>query len=222
MRYSLIQVKIMNEATKMKLAPYVTAGFQGKTLYLGFGSIRQAIDAPEFQEAILTAAATWKNFMTSTSIKAVLEKNASEAVRLNVEKAIQYLLSGKYLIAENSYEKTNRYSRHALYYNMSGAVPAQAQNNLSNKHVVILGCGGIGNIIATSLATSGIGKISLVDGDVIEKSNLTRQLMFTERDDNHKKVDILGEAILQRNSEIKVKLFDLTIKSKRLSKKLTY
>ncbi|WP_273789640.1 ThiF family adenylyltransferase [Bartonella sp. ML70XJBT] len=76
----------------------------------------------------------------------------------------------------------NRYSRSHLHYQSYGMHPASVQHTLLQKSVVILGRGGIGNHVSAMLAASGVGKLTLVDNDVIELTNLTRQILFTEED----------------------------------------
>ena len=67
------------------------------------------------------------------------------------------------------------------------------QQKLQQTSVVIVGCGGLGNTVATSLAGSGIGTIHLVDFDLVDVSNLHRQLFFTLKyikNGNHCKLSI--------------------------------
>ena len=66
------------------------------------------------------------------------------------------------------------------------------QQKLQQTSVLIVGCGGLGNSVATSLAGSGIGTIHLVDFDTVDITNLHRQLFFTTEDVNKPKVVILG------------------------------
>lgn len=63
---------------------------------------------------------------------------------------------------------------------------------------VIFGCGGIGSMTALQLAGSGIGSLTIIDDDVVEKSNLNRQYMWTNSDIGRSKVDVLVKAINDR------------------------
>ena len=69
---------------------------------------------------------------------------------------------------------------------------------LKKKHVLICGVGGVGSFVAEALARSGIGKLTLVDYDVVDASNLNRQLMSTKQNINEVKV----EAIKKRIEEV--------------------
>ena len=62
-------------------------------------------------------------------------------------------------------------------------------DNLKNKSVLILGCGGVGGYVVESLARSGIGTLILVDFDVIEESNINRQIIALESTIGKNKVD---------------------------------
>lgn len=78
-------------------------------------------------------------------------------------------------------------------------------NNLRNASVVIAGCGGIGSAVALLLAGSGVKKLTLIDPDVIEKSNLNRQLFWTLNDINKPKVTTLRKVITERFENIVIK-----------------
>lgn len=62
------------------------------------------------------------------------------------------------------------------------------QERLAGAHVLILGLGGIGHQVALSLAAAGVGTLTLVDGDVVEESNLHRQILFSHADIGRYKV----------------------------------
>lgn len=77
----------------------------------------------------------------------------------------------------------NRYQRQLLFFD--SIEPSRhfeeniaRQKKLQEKHVLVLGIGGIGNFIAMALVAAGVGKLSLADNDVVEESNLNRQVLF--------------------------------------------
>ncbi len=91
-----------------------------------------------------------------------------------------------------------RLSRQLLYLGdraPRGSHAAELQARLERAHVVILGCGGLGSWVAAGLACSGIGRLTLVDDDVVELSNLNRQLLFTEADIGRPKVDAAAASL---------------------------
>jgi len=83
------------------------------------------------------------------------------------------------------------------------------QSNLQHKHILIIGCGGLGCSLGVALGSSGIGKITLVDFDEINLHNIHRQIAFTIQDINKNKAQVLKEHILKRNPKVEVKYFEL-------------
>ena len=81
-------------------------------------------------------------------------------------------------VSDLSEKELDRYSRQV----MLEEIGYQGQLKLKQSKVCVVGVGGLGNPIVTRLAAMGVGKIRIVDRDVIELSNLHRQTMFTEDD----------------------------------------
>jgi molybdopterin-synthase adenylyltransferase len=79
-----------------------------------------------------------------------------------------------------------------------------AQLRLLRARVVVVGLGGVGGAAALALATSGVGRLHCVDHDVVELSNLNRQLLFTERDLGRPKVEVATERLREYNSTVTV------------------
>ena len=71
---------------------------------------------------------------------------------------------------------------------------------LNKKCVLILGVGGVGSYVAEALARSGIGKLILVDFDIVDETNINRQIIALESTIGKKKVDVLKERIKEINS----------------------
>ena len=91
-----------------------------------------------------------------------------------------------------------RLSRQLLYLRErapAGVEPRAAQRRLSDAHVTILGCGGLGSWAATGLACIGVGALTLIDDDVVELSNLNRQLLFRAADVGRAKVDAAADSL---------------------------
>lgn len=77
-------------------------------------------------------------------------------------------------------------------------------NNLSNKTVLVLGCGGVGGYTVEALARSNIGTLILVDFDNIDETNINRQIIALTSTIGRYKVDVLEERVKDINSECKV------------------
>ncbi len=75
-------------------------------------------------------------------------------------------------------DKDNRYSRQVLF----PPIGSRGQRMLMGSSAVIAGCGGLGSALANNLARAGIGRLRIIDKDIVEESNLQRQLLFSEDD----------------------------------------
>ena len=91
-----------------------------------------------------------------------------------------------------------RYSKHILL----PEIDIQGQTELLKKHVVIVGLGGLGCPISYYLASSGIGEITIIDKDVVDISNLQRQILYTNNDLTKRKVDVAYEKMIALNPNI--------------------
>jgi molybdopterin-synthase adenylyltransferase len=82
--------------------------------------------------------------------------------------------------------------------------PYELQAKLKASRVTVLGLGGTGSAAATSLAASGVGQLHLVDGDEIELSNLSRQVLYTEEDIGKSKSDTAVRRLGALNRDIEI------------------
>ncbi len=76
-----------------------------------------------------------------------------------------------------------------------------AQERLASATVLVCGVGGLGSVVASSLAAAGVGTLILCDDDVIEESNLNRQLMYSVDDVGRSKADVLAERLAGVNPQ---------------------
>ena len=84
---------------------------------------------------------------------------------------------------------------------------------LSKIKVGIIGLGGIGCPLSQYLVNSGIKELLLVDGDIVEKSNLNRQILFNLNDIGEKKVNVAKQKLQLINSEAKITAIDKNVSS---------
>lgn len=92
----------------------------------------------------------------------------------------------------------DRYARQIILPAFGGA----GQAKLKSAHVAIIGAGGIGCPAIIYLATAGVGKLSIIDHDVIELSNLQRQPLFTDADIGARKADVAASAARRINPHV--------------------
>ena len=97
-------------------------------------------------------------------------------------------------------EQKARYRRHLLLPEVGEA----GQLKLRESRVLLIGAGGLGSPIALYLAAAGVGRIGVVDPDVVDRSNLQRQILHRDVDVGIAKVDSAERAIAQLNPEVEV------------------
>ncbi|HEY4788400.1 MAG TPA: molybdopterin-synthase adenylyltransferase MoeB [Bacteroidales bacterium] len=93
-----------------------------------------------------------------------------------------------------------RYSRHIILQN----VGVEGQQKILKGKVLIVGAGGLGSPAALYLAAAGVGTIGLIDGDVVDMTNLQRQVIHFTDDVNKPKVLSAKEKIAQLNPDVNV------------------
>lgn len=97
-------------------------------------------------------------------------------------------------------DQIQRYSRHIILQDIG----VEGQEKINNGKVLIVGAGGLGAPVALYLAAAGVGTIGIIDGDVVDLSNLQRQVIHFTPDVNKAKVLSAKEKIHQLNPDVKV------------------
>ncbi|MBB6520805.1 HesA/MoeB/ThiF family protein [Pseudoteredinibacter isoporae] len=99
-------------------------------------------------------------------------------------------------------EQLLRYSRHILL----PEIDVSGQQTLLTSHVAIVGLGGLGSPAAMYLAAAGVGKLTLIDFDAVELSNLQRQIIHTNNSIGRAKVESAAERIAALNTDVNVQV----------------
>jgi len=145
-----------------------------------------------------------KNAKFSSGLDTIL----SDGDVINILPAVAGGSSGTGEEVSNLSEKElDRYSRQV----MLEEIGYQGQLKLKQAKVCVVGVGGLGNPIVTRLAAMGVGKIRIVDRDVIELSNLHRQTMFNEDDVGQVKVEIAAKKLRKLNADIVIEELPISI-----------
>jgi molybdopterin-synthase adenylyltransferase len=101
-----------------------------------------------------------------------------------------------------------RYDRAVGYFRWLDLTPQasswSAQARLREARVTILGVGGTGGVAALALAASGVGRLHCADPDVVELSNLSRQILYTEEDIGRPKADCAVARLRALNSDVEI------------------
>ncbi|MEY3474614.1 MAG: hypothetical protein RL087_1072 [Pseudomonadota bacterium] len=93
-----------------------------------------------------------------------------------------------------------RYSRHILL----DAIGVEGQQRILNAHALVIGAGGLGSPVALYLGSAGVGRITLVDADTVDRTNLQRQVAHADARVGQPKVQSARAAILALNPAAQV------------------
>jgi adenylyltransferase/sulfurtransferase len=97
-------------------------------------------------------------------------------------------------------EEIERYARHLVLREVGGA----GQQKLKDASVLVVGAGGLGAPLLLYLAAVGVGRIGVVDNDVVSLSNLQRQVIFTTADLGKPKADVAARAVAALNPCVEI------------------
>jgi adenylyltransferase/sulfurtransferase len=106
-------------------------------------------------------------------------------------------------------DQFDRYRRHLSLPEMG----LEGQQRLLESKVLLIGAGGLGCPLALYLAAAGVGRLGLVDDDVVDASNLQRQVLYQTRDVGRSKVEVAKERILGLNPDVEVVTYPVRLTS---------
>ena len=106
-------------------------------------------------------------------------------------------------------EEVARYSRHLIL----PEVGVEGQKKLKQAKVAMIGAGGLGAPVGLYLAAAGVGRVGIVDFDVVDASNLQRQVIHGTRDLGRKKLDSAADRMTDINPNIRIDKFDTGLNS---------
>ena len=110
-------------------------------------------------------------------------------------------------------EQLLRYSRHIMLPD----IEIDGQQRLLNSRVLILGLGGLGSPVSLYLASAGVGELWLVDDDVVDLSNLQRQIVHAQARIGQSKVASAAQALQAINPDVKLKLIEQRVDADTLA-----
>ena len=106
-------------------------------------------------------------------------------------------------------EEIKRYSRHIIMPEMG----VEGQKKLKAAQILLVGTGGLGSPLGLYLAAAGVGRLGLVDFDVVDYSNLQRQIIHSTKDVGRPKLHSAKEKILGLNPHIQVDTYETALKA---------
>jgi adenylyltransferase/sulfurtransferase len=109
-------------------------------------------------------------------------------------------------------EQLDRYSRHII---MDDVGP-EGQAKLLDSRILCLGAGGLGSPVVQYLAAAGVGTLGIADDDVVERSNLQRQVVHADADVGRSKVDSAAEYVERLNPDVTVERHETRVTSENV------
>ena len=103
-----------------------------------------------------------------------------------------------------SKDELKRYARHISLPSFG----IEGQNKLRKSSVLCIGAGGLGSPCTIYLAAAGIGKLGIIDMDVVDESNIQRQILHGSNDIGVKKIDSAKDTLQEINPYVKLELYD--------------
>ena len=103
-----------------------------------------------------------------------------------------------------SKDELKRYARHISLPSFG----IEGQNKLRKSSVLCIGAGGLGSPCTMYLAAAGIGKLGIIDMDVVDESNIQRQILHGSHDIGVKKIDSAKDTLQEINPYVKLELYD--------------
>jgi len=103
-------------------------------------------------------------------------------------------------VTELSDAELERYARHIVLPQVGGI----GQRRLKASSIAIVGAGGIGSTAIPALAGAGVGRLTIIDDDMVDLSNLQRQPIFRESDAGQPKADVAARFVAALNSTVEV------------------
>ncbi len=100
-------------------------------------------------------------------------------------------------------EEIQRYSRHIILPEVGGA----GQQKLKQASVLVVGAGGLGSPVLLYLAAAGVGRIGIIEDDVVDVTNLQRQILHTTPDVGQPKVKSASETMKQINPLVEIDVY---------------
>ena len=104
-----------------------------------------------------------------------------------------------------------------LYDRTEKLLGSEAMDKLKNAKVLVVGLGGVGGYIVEALARAGVGTLGLCDFDVVDSTNLNRQILATVPKIGQKKTEVAKDRALNINPNCNVKIFDFRLDSNKLT-----
>ena len=109
-----------------------------------------------------------------------------------------------------SKEEIARYNRHLILPDFV----VSCQEKLKRAKVLVIGAGGLGSPVLLYLTSAGVGEIGIIDFDVVDESNLQRQIVFLQNDVGKPKAEVAAAKLAQQNPHVKFNVYPMRLQNK--------
>ena len=109
-----------------------------------------------------------------------------------------------------SKEEIARYNRHLILPDFG----VSCQEKLKRAKVLVIGAGGLGSPVLLYLTSAGVGEIGIIDFDVVDESNLQRQIVFLQNDVGKPKAEVAAAKLAQQNPHVKFNVYPMRLQNK--------
>ena len=92
---------------------------------------------------------------------------------------------------------------------------------LSESHVLVAGLGGVGGYAAEAICRAGVGEMTIIDADVVNRTNRNRQLLALESTQGKSKVDLMADRLMGINSELKINKQNVYLRDEKIREVLS-
>src|SRR5215510_12029915 len=197
-------------ATVGELLSDLTTRYEGlrKHLYADNGKLRNFVNVYLNDEAIRYLQRE-NTPVKSGDTLSIVPSVAGGAPTDVVETGLQSRLKEADDLPNLSAEEIKRYSRHLIM----PEVGMDAQRKLKASSVLCIGAGGLGSPAAMYLAAAGIGRLGIVDFDVVDYSNLQRQLLHTTNDVGRSKLESARSKVAALNPHVQIDTYEEALSS---------
>jgi len=93
----------------------------------------------------------------------------------------------------------------------------EGQEKLRKAKIGIVGLGGLGSALAIHMVRAGIGELRLIDEDIVDESNLQRQILYDEKDIGKGKISVAKEKLKRMNSQVEIKVYNEKLNRENIS-----
>lgn len=125
-------------------------------------------------------------------------------------------------IIDEEYSKYRRVINFIEDFSKNTSDTREMWKNIKDSHVIIIGLGAVGSWVSALLVQNGVEKLTLIDNDVVEITNLHRQFGFSENDIGLLKTDVIERRLKEFNENIQIKKINKFLNNKLLEEEIDY